>query len=161
MSEPTFEGRIHTWLEAGGAIGDESCGYFYLENSYWKARRDPNVLMVHYNDLKADRGGEMRRIAKFLGIEVAEAEFARMVEAADFAAMRAAGETLMPYAANVWDKGSQRFLNKGTNGRWKGVVSQDDLALYDTMVAKHFSPSLAAWLEGGRLQAGDPATAAD
>jgi aryl sulfotransferase len=117
--------------------------------------------MVHYNDLKADRAGEMARIAAFLDIEVAEPEWSRMVAAADFAAMKAAGETLMPFASTVWDQGSQRFLNKGTNGRWKGVVATDDLALYDTLVKKHFSPPLAAWLEGGRLVAGDPATSGD
>lgn len=151
-----------SWLaDSGGAFGDETCGYFHMENSYWAARRDPNVLMVHYNDLKADRAGEMSRIADFLGISVAEPEWSRMVAAADFAAMKAAGDTLMPYAANVWDQGAQRFLNKGTNGRWQGVVAADDLALYDTLVKKHFSPALAAWLEGGRLAAGDPATSAD
>ena len=33
-------------------------------------RHRPNVLLVHYNDLKADLSGEMRRVADFLGISV-------------------------------------------------------------------------------------------
>jgi len=34
------------------------------------SRHLPNILFVHYNDLKADLEGEMRRIARFLEIEV-------------------------------------------------------------------------------------------
>ena len=34
--------------------------------------RRPNLLMVHYADMKADLEGEMRRVAGFLEIEVPE-----------------------------------------------------------------------------------------
>jgi len=47
---------------------------------------------------------------------------------------------------------------KGVNGRWKGVLAPEDLAEYDARVKAEFSPSLAAWLEHGRLTAGDPET---
>jgi aryl sulfotransferase len=67
----------------------------------------------------------------------------------------------MPFAAQAWDHGAQRFLYKGTNGRWKDVLTPADLDAYAKQVKAELSPGLAAWLEGGRLQAGDPATAAD
>jgi aryl sulfotransferase len=35
--------------------------FLEIETSFWEARERPNVLLVHYNDLKADRAGEMRR----------------------------------------------------------------------------------------------------
>ena len=152
---------FRAWLEDGGAYGDPGCSYWYMENSYWAARKDPQVLMVHYNDLKADRGGEMRRIAAFLGIELPESVWPQVIEAASFEAMKAAGPVLMPMADMIWDGGSQRFLNKGTNGRWQGVVPQADLDRYQARVREEFSPALAAWLEHGRLVAGDPATSAD
>jgi len=43
-----------------------------------------------------------------------------------------------------------------SNGRWKGVFGSDNLALYDTMIAQHFSPVCAAWHAGGRKAIGDP-----
>jgi aryl sulfotransferase len=55
----------------------------------------------------------------------------------------------------------RRFFNQGTNGRWRGIPTQDDLALYDAKVRERFSPGLAAWLEGGRLATGEPREAAD
>jgi len=48
------------------------------------------------------------------------------------------------------------MFNKGTNGRWRGVLTDGDLALYEAKVRDGFSPGLAAWIEGGRLGAGDP-----
>ena len=149
------------WVDDGGADGDERCSYFYLENSYWAARRDPDMLLVHYNDMKADRGGEIRRIAAFLGISHPEPVMAAIIEAAGFEQMHEAADVLMPMAANAWEGGAKRFLYKGTNRRWEGAVSGADLARYDARVRSDFSPALAAWLEHGRLGSYDPASAPD
>jgi aryl sulfotransferase len=142
-------------------LGDVGAGYFAMEQSFWVARREPNVLLVHYNDMKADLAGEMRRIAEFLEIDVADDVFAEMVEAAGFSAMKAAADQLLPGASGIWKGGGRTFVNKGTNGRWQGVVDPADLARYDAKVAQEFSPALAAWCEHGRLVAGDPREAAD
>jgi aryl sulfotransferase len=59
------------WVaDRGGALGDEGTSFFNVENSYWAARNENYMLLVHYNDLKADREVEMRRIAEFLNIEI-------------------------------------------------------------------------------------------
>ena len=61
--------------------GDEGASFFHVENSFWDAKDDPNVLLVHYADLKRDRAGEMRRIADFLGIATPEALWPSLVGA--------------------------------------------------------------------------------
>ena len=136
--------------------GDPGAGYFAMENSFWSVRHNPDVLLVHYNDMKADLGGEMRRIAAFLEIEIAEDLWPELVAAADFQAMKAASDALMPGAEMAWKGGGKTFLNKGTNGRWQGVVRPEDLARYDAKVKAEFSPELAAWAERGRLATCDP-----
>jgi aryl sulfotransferase len=136
--------------------GDPGAGYFVMENSFWTARHDPNVLLVHYNDMKADLEGEMRRIAEFLDIRLAADLWPKMVEAAGFAAMKDIAEQLMPQAGDVWKGGGTTFINKGTNRRWEGVCRPEDLARYEAKVKSKFSPSLAAWCEHGSLVAGDP-----
>ena len=137
-------------------MGDEKCGYFYVENSYWEARQEPDLLLVHFADMKADLEGEMRRIADFLDIEVADELWPDLVEAATFSAMKARASDLMPTAGNIWQGGGNTFLNKGTNDRWRTIYDPDDLRKYDEKVAQHCSGALASWLESGRRGAGDP-----
>jgi aryl sulfotransferase len=54
----------------------------------------------------------------------------------------------------IFEGGIERFLFKGTNGRWRGVLTDDDLALYERAAAT-LDPELRAWLEGGRAATSD------
>ncbi len=139
------------WLEDGGGQGDAHSGFFHIENSFWNARHDSNMLLVHYADLKKDRAGEMRRVASFLGIDIPEADWPALFEAASFEAMKQQGDELIPAAYGLWERGSGQFFNKGINGRWQNVLLKADLGRYDELVKKHFTPDLASWLEHGRL----------
>ncbi len=140
VSNPVFEGQ-----------GDPLVSFFNVENTYWAAKDDSNMLLVHYADLKTDRAGEMRRIAKFLGIEIQESVWPSLIEAAGFEAMKRQGAELIPAAENLFEDGADRFFNKGTNGRWQDVFTKADLAFYDAKVKAEFSPELAHWVEHGRL----------
>ena len=132
-------------------LGDPLCGFWHIERSFWEARNESNVLLVHYNDLKADLDGEMRRIAEFLDIHVDDDLWPRLVEAARFESMKGKAQELMPTAGTIWQGGGDTFLHKGTNGRWRDVVNQEELKLYDRKVQEEFSPALAQWIEFGRL----------
>ena len=144
------------WVEDGGAEGDDGASFFHVENSFWAERLNENVLLVHYDDLKADRDGEMRRIAKFLGIEIPESLWPDLISAASFGAMKEQGDELIPMAQMMWEGGARRFMNKGTTGQWQGVISADDLRRYDAQVKANFAPDLARWVEHGRIVSGDP-----
>jgi aryl sulfotransferase len=150
---------FHQWITQGEVPGDSdgspSMSFFHFEKSWWAGRTRPNVLLVHYNDLKADLLGEMERVAKFLDISVASQDWPSFVEEASFEAMRRESETLISAIAPIFTEGSQFFF-KGTNERWRNVVSEEDLALYDAKVAALLSPACARWVAWGRLKAGDP-----
>ena len=45
--------------------------------------------------------------------------------------------------------GRSTFIFKGTNGRWKGVLTEQELAQYDEAKARVLSPDCARWLETG------------
>ena len=171
LADPKFGDRVaptpadpaiffHEWLVDGGARGDHGASYWEVERSYWAARDDDNMLLVHFADMKADLDGEIHRIARFLEIEIPASTMAEIVSAANFTTMREQGSLLMPQAEMAWDGGAQRFLYKGVNGRWKDVLAAEDLAAYAAKIAAEFDPALAAWLEHGRLVAGEPASAA-
>jgi aryl sulfotransferase len=135
--------------------------YCEFETTYWAKRREPWLLMVHFNDLKADLEGEMRRIADFLGIATPTPLLAELAEAARFETMKRQGEEMLPQLRMAFDHGADRFINKGSNGRWKDFLTAEDIARYEALVGRRLSPALAAWLEGGRLAAGDPRASAD
>jgi aryl sulfotransferase len=141
------------WMTRG-AYPWESDGYPYWSHhrharTYWDFRHLPNLLHVHYNDLKADLPGEMRRIARFLDIDVAEAKWATLVDAATFAGMKRDTAFLGDEMGMIFEGGADRFLYKGTNDRWRDVLTADDLALYEAAAARTLTPELKRWLEGG------------
>lgn len=162
--DPSPHLQFQVWMtedaQAARLVDDSPAAHFFaLERSWWRERARPNVLLVHYNDLKADLAGEMRRIAEFLEIAIAPETWPELVKAASFEAMRENGAKLMPRAALSWDKGHERFINKGTNERWREALTEEDVAAYDARAAREFSPDLARWVAEGRLKAGDPRAA--
>jgi aryl sulfotransferase len=144
------------WISEAEADSGVDLSFFDFENTYWRERRRSNLLFVHYADLKADLPNEMRRISDFLGIETPQSLMPDLARAASFETMKAQGESMMPELAMAFDRGADRFINKGTNGRWRGVLTEDDLARYLALVARKFTPAEAAWIEHGGLVAGDP-----
>lgn len=152
------------WLTTAAARGQTegtpSLSFFDLEASWWAERRRPNLLLVHFADLLHDLDDEMRRIAAFLDIPVREAIWPSLVGAARFTAMQADADALMPQARAMF-RDDTRFFHRGTNGGWRDVLTEADLALYDAKVRAKFTPGLAAWLEGGRTAMRDPRDSAD
>jgi aryl sulfotransferase len=123
--------------------------HHYHAASWWPFRDLGNVLLVHYNDLLADLEGEMRRVAAHVGIEVAEGSWPALVEAARFESMKGDGARLLG-PMDRFAGGTDSFLYKGSNGRWRDVLTGEDLLLYEK-VAAALDPGLRVWLEGGRL----------
>lgn len=139
----------HSGIYAEGKMMSDDVLYFM--QSFWPYRQLPNVLMIHYDDLKTNLAGEMRRIAGFLGIDIPEAEWPALVAAASFANMKANADRLAPQVTdNVW-RDPARFFHKGTSGQWQDILTDDDLALYRQIMAERLDPELAHWLEHGRL----------
>ena len=78
---------------------------------------------MHFNDLLGNIRSEIERIAVFLEIEVDSAAIDTIAQATTFSSMKENSKQLM---------GKARWLiNKGTNGRWKEILTDDDLALYE------------------------------
>jgi aryl sulfotransferase len=151
-----FRRWVATKVTPGLVNGPPNPFFFDIEAGYWAERKRSNVLLVHYADLSADLEREMRRIAEFLGISIEEHLWPTLVQAARFEAMRTAGDELMPQTKAMFTDGSRRFFNKGMNNRWREVLTEDDVVLYEARVRELLTPGLASWLEGGRRRTGDP-----
>jgi len=149
---PPWDGDVRAffahWIEDRSLIAHVA--------TFWERRRQPNLLLVHYNDLKADLSGEIRRIARFLETPVPESKWPAVVERCTFEAMKARGEEIGNFA--IFDGGAKGFLFKGTNGRWRDVLTPEDLEVYAKRVSDLLSPAASDWLEHGRRGA-EPSSA--
>jgi len=157
---PDIRAFFRAWMTEGeeARLADDmpAARYFDVVGSFWADRRRSNVLLVHYNDLKADLDAEMRRISAFLDISVDEALWPKLVAAARFETMRANGAALMPRGGAIWEGGHEAFFKAGRNARWQGVLTESDVAAYEDRLRREVPPALAAWLKGGRHGAGEP-----
>ena len=133
----------------------ENDGYPYWSSSHhaqtwWDFRHLQNILFVHFGDLLAQPGVEIRRVADFLGIGLSADAERRVVRAVQFDTMKQGADKVLGGAAEMWDGGGQRFMNRGTNGRWREVLGEKELLDYRAMVERTLSPECARWLEEGR-----------
>lgn len=117
--------------------------------TWWQIRHLPNVLFVHFNDLKRDMPREMRRIARFLEIVVDERRWDRIVEYCSFDWMKRNATKSVPLGGAFWDGGAEVFINKGTNGRWVDILTAEESAEYETRAVRELGPECARWLASG------------
>lgn len=114
--------------------------------SWWQIRELPNLLLVHFNDLKRDMPGEMRRIAHFLDISINEARWPDIVEYCSFDWMKNNATKSVPLGGAFWDGGAKVFINKGVNGRWKDTLTAADSAEYEARAVNELGEECASWL---------------
>ncbi len=146
-ADPDVARYYRNWLERDGY---PFWPFWSHLASWWAARHLPNVLLVHFNDLKDDLAGEIRRIADFLGIDVDEAAWPRIVEHCSFAWMRHAALCAPPSMADdLLADGLGAFVHKGTNRRWRDRLSAQDIALADHRARAHLPADCAHWLRTG------------
>ncbi len=112
--------------------------------SWWDVRRLPNVMLVHHQELKADMEGQIRRIARFIEAEPSADAWPRILEHCSFDWMKAHKDMLLPVDSFL-DKG-ETFMNKGVNGRWREVLSPEEIALAEEIAARKLTPECAGWL---------------
>ncbi len=62
---------------------------FGFAAAWWALRNEPNVLLVHYSDLKREPEPTIRRMAGFLGFDVADETWPKILEHASFPWMKA------------------------------------------------------------------------
>lgn len=145
MTESSFD-----WEQDGAPYWS----HFRHARTFWQFRDLPNIHFTHYADLKVDLGSEMRRIASAIGEEIDQDLWPALVEAATFESMKANADRTAPDTDHGTWKSNSRFFNKGESGQWRGVLSDDNLRLYDRVTAERYDPAMIDWLEnGGRVSA--------
>jgi aryl sulfotransferase len=103
------------------------------------------VLFAHFDDMKSDLEGQMRRVADFLAIEIEEPKWPTLVQQCTFEGMKARSREIADFDAH-FQGGADTFLFKGTNGRWRDVLTAEELEQFDKRCAELLPPDAIAWV---------------
>lgn len=133
------------WLEKDG---HPFWPFWENVHSWWAIRDLPNLLMLHFDDLKRDMTGEITRIANFLDIDVPADRRAAILQHCTFEYMKANATKSVPLGGAFWDGGATTFVHKGTNGRWRDVLTPDDCRRYEATARRKLGIECANWLGG-------------
>lgn len=146
-ARPAAEQWLRSWIEqpADPLVALDSLdGVLWHLTDAWSRRGDPNVVLVHYDDLLADLVSQVRRLAGLLDLELPGT-------AEDIAAgltlerMRTRSDRLAPDPQGVL-RDTKAFFRRGTSGAGAELLDDRMLAAYYRRAEALAPPDLLAWL---------------
>jgi hypothetical protein len=149
---PPMDEWLRAWVDWEGSpleSLDSLPGVLHHLGDAWARRHQPNVVLVHYEELEADLDGTMRRMADLLGIEVPAARWPPIVEAATFDSMRRRADQLAPDRRGAL-RDRRQFFRRGTSGAGRAVLGADGYRRYQARATELAPPDLLAWLHADR-----------
>jgi aryl sulfotransferase len=120
--------------------------------SWWEIKDLPNVMILHFSNLKRDMPGEIRRIAEFLDIPIDETKWDAILEHCSFDYMKAHAAQSVPFGGKIIEGGAETFMHKGVNGGWKDMLATQDIERYEQTAREKLGADCAFWLSTGALQ---------
>lgn len=130
------------WVTRGSDQLDSLPGVMAHLTDAWRRRHDPNVVLVHYDDLRADLAGRMTALAGRLGLDPPTPE---LVAAATFDRMRTRAAELAPDVLGVLES-PEAFFRRGGSGSGREVLGDDGFAVYERRARELAPPGFLAWL---------------
>jgi len=151
MTRPTFDAFYREVVEPRGMGGM----FFGFPAAWWALRREPNVLMLHFADMKKDLQGATRKVAAFLGIQPTEAQWATINTYASFDWMKqheSKFETVMYTPVPVLETGAMLRKGKAGAAHEDGMTPEIAASLRAFGSRILTDPAAMKWLyEGGPL----------
>jgi aryl sulfotransferase len=136
-------------MSEGDAVDLEMWSYFHHLATWWAYRHLPNVHMVHFNQMKADPKKEIKAMVDFVGEELTDEELDLVVQKTEFNFMRENNEAFLGGLAGFLEGGGKSFIHKGTNYRWKGELSDEDIEKYLEIGKERLGEECMHWLVSG------------
>jgi aryl sulfotransferase len=135
------------WIDSDADPGQEMDslpGVMWHLSDAWSRRGEPNVLLIRYDDLCADLGGQMRMLAARLGITVPEQAWPGLVEAATFEHMQANAEQVIGTGRIL--KSSSAFFRRGKSGAGRETLTDEEIAHYHARTSQVAPQDMLDWL---------------
>lgn len=124
---------------------DTLAGNLHHLNDAWARRDEPNVVLLHYQDLQNDLAGQMRELADRLTVEVPAECWPELVSAARFDAMKDRPIETSPDHLGVF-KDRRAFFRSGGSGDGEAACSSSlQVDRYRRRAAELATPDVLAW----------------
>jgi hypothetical protein len=141
--EHCYEGDIAGYLRWPRGSFDSMLRYYNV----WAAQRQVprGLLLVRYEDLRADTAGELRRVAAFLGLQgVTEQSIEAAIEFGRFEAMQRREAVSpadgTPLAAGRADDAESFKVRRGKVGGYVDYLARSDIEWLDARIAAELDP---------------------
>jgi hypothetical protein len=150
-TSPDFPSFYSDVIDANGMQG----AVFGFLAAWWPLRNEPNVMFLHYADMKEDHEGSVRKIADFIGEAPSEDQWANILEYTSFPWMK---QNESKFEANTAGKvpilKSGAMMRQGEVGKAKADGMTSEISQHLREVGSQICPDADAvkWLyEGGKL----------
>ena len=131
----TFEQFFRLFITGKAAYGS----WFTHLTSWRSHKKDLDILYLHYEDLIEDLEGGIRKISAFLNLDIAEGEYARILERCSFKFMKEHQEKFDPAHKAVlrYNLSFNNFIRKGIVNDWKNQLTPSQVESYRQAFAKY------------------------
>ncbi len=136
------------WLDTDGY---DCCDLLDIMKSWWELRDEPNVLLLHYSQLKHDLPGQIARLAQFFGIDPASLRMDAIVEHCSFDYMSARAEKMAPFGGSHMSS-AKAFFHKGLKRDHRNELTPAQVEHFDRVAVDKLGQDCAHWLETGEAR---------
>ncbi|UVO12148.1 sulfotransferase domain-containing protein [Mycobacterium sp. SVM_VP21] len=133
------------WLDNDGY---ECCDLLGIMASWWKLRDEPNVLLVHYRQLKDDLPSQVVRIAEFLTIDPGTLRLDDILRHSSFEYMKGRAEKMAPFGGEHMSS-AKAFFHKGPKRDFRTELTSEQIERFDRKALERLGPACSRWLETG------------
>ncbi|OBK66683.1 glycolipid sulfotransferase [Mycobacterium colombiense] len=136
------------WLDNDGY---QCCDLLDIMKSWWQLRDEPNVLLLHYGDLKRDLLGQIARLAEFFSIDPASLRMGVIAEHCSFDYMSERAEKMAPFGGTHMSD-AKAFFHKGLTRDHRTELTAQQVERFDRTALEKLGPECAHWLETGEAR---------
>lgn len=117
--------------------------------SFAKWAHLPNVYIFHYADLTRDLTGHIRAYARAIGVPVTDELVDGIAKAASFGSMKqTTRDNTTPATQSAFHQ-EHKFFDSASSQKWKGRLSDTEVAAYSARISELASAEEIAFLENG------------
>lgn len=136
------------FLNTAGGLG--LCEVLKLTQSWWNHKALPNVLLVHYSKLTTDFDNEVKRLAAFIGVDVASLNIEKIKQNCSFSFMKENADKFVPFNGDHMTD-AKAFFHQGPERDSSKQLRAEQISEFDTLAAAQMQPDCANWLETGNF----------
>jgi aryl sulfotransferase len=144
---------FRAWIEDPfkPGVGEQQSlqGYAHHFRTFRDYSHLDSIHFFHYSDMKRDLPSVIRRMAEALGLPVSPDRVAAICELVSFAEMKRQSSVFSPGAGKSVFTSDDAFFRSGTNDQSVGVLTPDDIALYEERVTDLLTSAERLWVEQG------------